>query len=65
MWVSPFSSFGSNLPHWQAKESSASFCFVLHIRVFDNEWLEGQKDQVEIVQSQAPYSEPDIICEAC
>lgn len=40
------------------------FCFVLLIRVFDSEWLE-QKDQVEITQSQAPFSEPDIFYEAC
>ena len=26
---------------------------------------EEQKDQVEIIQSQAPFSEPDIIYEAC
>lgn len=48
---------------WQRQ--FAFFCFVFLIRVFGSEWLEEQKDQVEIIQSQAPNSEPDTIYEAC
>lgn len=50
----PLSSFCSKLFHWWTEEISAFLLFRLLIRVFDSEWLEEQKDQVEITQSQAP-----------